>query len=369
MTQRNPRSSEEDAAVQDVLVGGGDMGALMRSMDWSQTPLGPVKDWPQSLRTAVSTCLHSRFPMMLFWGPELVKLYNDAYRPMLGSKHPQAMGRSGREVWAEIWDILEPMISQVRDEGRATLSENQRLFLERNGFPEECYFTFSYSPVRDERGRIGGVLDTAVETTSQVLDARRLRTLQEVAMRTPASLRTRGDTSARAMEALATNPADLPFALLYLLDADGTTARLEARMGLGADCLACPERVLLADTGAAWPLARVARTGQPERVEGLRERFGALPLREDVPAPDDALVLPLARPGESGQAGLLVLGLSPRLPADASYRSFLELVAGSLGSALASARAYEEAEQRAEALMEVDRAKTAFFSNVSHEFR
>ncbi|WP_244225063.1 ATP-binding protein [Corallococcus sicarius] len=365
-----PRSAEEDAAVRDVLVGGGDMGALMRSMDWSQTPLGPVKDWPQSLRTAVSTCLHSRFPMMMFWGPELVKLYNDAYRPMLGSKHPQAMGRSGREVWAEIWDILGPLVSQVREEGLATLSENQRLFLERNGFPEECYFTFSYSPIRDESGKIGGVLDTVVETTSQVLDARRLRTLQEVAMRTAAGLRTRRDTSARALEALATNPADLPFALLYLLDADGTGARLEARMGLEGDCVACPERVLLDDaTRDPWPLARVARTGRAERVEGLRERFGALPLREDVPAPDSALVLPLARTGESDPAGLLVLGQSPRLPADASYRSFLELVASSVGSALASARAYEEAEQRAEVLEEVDRAKTAFFSNVSHEFR
>ncbi|RKH02158.1 ATP-binding protein [Corallococcus carmarthensis] len=360
---------DADRAAQEVLAGGGEMGALMRSMDWSQTPLGPVSSWPQSLRTIASTVIHSGFPMMVFWGPRLVKLYNDAYRPMLGGKHPFAMGRPGREVWAEIWDDIGPWIEQVRTEGRAILAENQRLFLERNGFLEETYFTFSYSPVRDESGAVNGVLDTAVETTSQVLDARRLRTLHEVASRAGGSLRVQ-DACIQAMEALATNPEDLPFALLYRIDADGAQARLEARMGLEGNGAFCPGEVGL-DPGAAapWPLAQVIRSGQAERVHGLEARFGPLPLRGGVPQPGSALVLPVARSGESNPTGLLVLGLSPRLPADASYLSFLELVAGGLGAARSGARAYEDARRQAESLAELDRAKTAFFSNVSHEFR
>ncbi|RKG74877.1 ATP-binding protein [Corallococcus terminator] len=379
MTHRNRMPSpdstqplEPDAAgsaVEEVLAGGGEMGALMRSMDWSTTPLGPVAGWPQSLRTAVSTCINSAFPMMLFWGPELVKLYNDGYRPMLGSKHPQAMGCAGQEVWAEAWDFIGPLAEKVRTEARPHWAENQLLLMERHGFIEETYFTFSYSPIRDESGGVGGVLDTVIETTGQVLDARRIRMMQELSTRTTGSLQV-PDARARAMEALATNPADIPFALLYRFDADGTGAWLEGRMGLDADSPLAPERMLSrSEVPAPWPLAQVLHSGRAERVDGLRERFGALPSREGLPPPDSALVLPMVRPGETGPAGMLVLGLSPRLLLDASYRSFLELVASGLGSALASARAYEEARQRADALVEVDRAKTAFFSNVSHEFR
>ncbi|WP_375759515.1 ATP-binding protein [Corallococcus exercitus] len=358
-----------DPAAREVLAGGGEMGALMRSTDWSKTPLGPVSSWPQSLRTIASTVLHSGFPMMLFWGPEAVKLYNDAYQPLLGGKHPFAMGRPGREVWAEIWDEIGPWVERVRREARTLMAQNQRIFMERNGYLEETYFTFAYSPVRDESGAVSGVLDTVVETTSQVLDARRLRTLQEVATRAGGSLRVH-DACTQALEALATNPADLPFALLYRISEDGTRARLEGRMGLEGDCAFCPGEVGL-EPGAAspWPLGQVIRSGRAERVQGLEARFGPLPLRDGVPRPDSALVLPMARSGESSPMGLLVLGMSPRLPADASYLSFLELVSGGLGAAIAGARAYEDARRQAEALAELDRAKTAFFSNVSHEFR
>ncbi|HVY46437.1 MAG TPA: PAS domain-containing protein, partial [Minicystis sp.] len=143
--------------MHDFLSGGGEMGALMRAKDWSETALGPVDAWPQSLRTTVSTCLNSRFPILVWWGPDLVKLYNDAYAPMLGAKHPRALGQRGRECWPEIWHIIGPMLEGVLERGEATWSENQHLPLNRHGFDEECYFTFSYSPVRDESNRIGGV--------------------------------------------------------------------------------------------------------------------------------------------------------------------------------------------------------------------
>ena len=152
----------------------------MRSIDWARTPLGPIERWPQSLRTSVSICLSSRFPILVWWGPELVMLYNDAYCPILGAtKHPQAMGRGGREVWPETWPILGPMLEGVLTKGEATWSDDQLLLLDRNGFLEEGYFTFSYSPIRDESGRVGGVFCAVTETTWRVLGERRLQTLRE----------------------------------------------------------------------------------------------------------------------------------------------------------------------------------------------
>ena len=127
----------------DFLTGGGELGALVRELDWAKTPLGPISKWPQSLKTSVSTCLNSRFPMLIWWGPQLVKIYNDAYRPLIGSKHPWALGSPGREVWPEIWNVIGPMLNQVMERGEATVSEDLLLLLERDGYGEECYFSFS----------------------------------------------------------------------------------------------------------------------------------------------------------------------------------------------------------------------------------
>ncbi len=261
-----------------VLAGGGEMGALMRALDWSATPLGPVGDWPQSLRTSVSICLASRFPMLIWWGPELVMLYNDAYRPILGAtKHPAAMGQRGRECWPEIWDVIGPMLTGVLARGDATWSEDQLLLLNRNGYVEECYFTFSYSPIRDESGGIGGIFTAVTETTERVLGERRLRTLRALASAVEA--RTTEDACHRAMDALAENSADIPFALLYLLDTDGSVARLADSVHLAPDTPASPAVIRLddgqGDTG--WPFARVVATAEAARLDYIPRRFGALP--------------------------------------------------------------------------------------------
>jgi PAS fold len=155
----------------------------MRSLDWSETLLGPVSAWPQSLRTSVSTCLNSRFAILIWWGPDLVMLYNDAYRDIIAAKHPAALGRPGRECWPEIWHIIGPMLEGVLRRGDATWSNDFLLLLERNGYPEECYFTFSYSPIRDESGGIGGVFTPVAETTEHVIGGRRMRTLRDLASR------------------------------------------------------------------------------------------------------------------------------------------------------------------------------------------
>ncbi|RKG84991.1 ATP-binding protein [Corallococcus terminator] len=345
------------------------MGALMRTMDWSATALGPVSDWPLSLRTMVSTCLNSRFPLLVWWGADMVMLYNDAYRVILGDKHPRAMGQRGREHWAEIWHIIGPMLEGVLTRGEATWSEDQFLPIQRHGFTEETYFTFSYSPIRDESGGVSGIFTAVAETTAQVLDARRITLMQTMAARTTGA-QSVAEACARAMEALAEDRSDIPLAALYLLDAQGAAAHLTAHTPSQGDGPAWPREVLLSGAPEApWPFASVVSTGQPARVDGLRERLGALPSHEGRPTPTSALVVPVARPVDASPTALLVVGLAPLLERDPKYRAFLDLVASNLAASIVSARSYEEETRRAEALAELDRARTAFFSNVSHEFR
>jgi len=360
------------SVVADVLAGGGAMGALMRSLDWAATPLGPVESWPQSLRTSVSICLTSRFPMLIWWGAELVMLYNDAYRPMLGTtKHPMSMGQRGRDCWPEIWDVIGPMLVGVRATGEATWSDDQLLLLDRNGYVEECYFTFSYSPIRDESGGVGGVFTAVTETTSRVLGERRLRVLRELADRT-AGAKTAADACALAAAALGGNPAAIPFALLYLLDPDGRAAHLAGMTGLAAGASLISQHVDLIegeDAAEGWPLARVARTGQAALVDDVAAWFGPPPAHAGVAAPSSALVLPIAQAGQDGVAGFLVAGVNPLRALDDDYRGFYDLVAGQIATAVADARAYDEERKRAEALAALDHAKTTFFSNISHELR
>jgi signal transduction histidine kinase/DNA-binding NarL/FixJ family response regulator len=339
------------------LDGGGDMGAMMRAMDWSRTPLGAVTTWPQSLRTTVSTCLNSRFPILIWWGPQFVKLYNDAYREVLGAKHPHAMGAPGREVWPEIWHIIGPMLEGVVSNGRATWSEDQFLPLERYGFPEECYFTFSYSPIRDESGGVGGVFCAVTETTGRVIGERRLRLLQELAAESAAG--SADEACRRATAVLARDPSDVLFAAVYLFDASRTRLRRAAATGIPADSAALPPAfdMGLADADTApWPIASVLSSGTMAVVESPGISCGR------------AFVMPV-RGSDGAATGILLAGISAHLRVDEQYRGFAALLGREIGGAIAQSRAIEDEKRRAEALAEIDRAKTAFFSNVSHEFR
>src|SRR4051812_29019302 len=338
------------------LDGGGEMGALMRATDWSQTPLGPIDRWPQSLRTTVSTCLNSRFPILIWWGPQFVKLYNDAYRELLAAKHPHALGRAGREVWPEIWHIIGPMLESVVSDGRATWSEDQFLPLERRGYAEECYFTFSYSPIRDESGGIGGVFCAVTETTRRVIGERRLRLLPALA--TDPTADTVLDVCERAVAVLAHDPADVPFAVMYLLDEDGTTLRLAATTAPPFDAAVTPARI---DVGsgsdpAAWPIREALASGTMLLADPA-----------DRPALR-AFIVPVSA-AQGSAFGVLVAGCSLSLPIDEQYRGFAALIGRQIGGSLAHARVLADERRRAEALAELDRAKTLFFSNVSHEFR
>ena len=360
-----PSTSESSA---EVLVGGGEMGALIRATDWSKTAIGAVKSWPQSLRTAVSILLESRFPMYIAWGPDFVQLYNDGYRPILGStKHPAAMGRSTRETFAEIWHIIGPMFEGVM-QGRAVGLTDFLLPLDRHGFTEECYFIVSYSPIRDESTGVGGVLVTVTETTDRVLGERRLRTLRDLAARA-GSVKREEEAWREAAQALASNAFDVPFALLYRLGETDAQSALVATAGWDMDTAAASLQSATSPGSPPWPFAEVTATWRAQLVSDVRARFGELPGGAWPESPHSAWVLPVSRPGAERPYGFLVAGLSARRPLDDDYRGFLGLVADHIATAVSTARTHEEEQKRAEALAELDRAKTAFFSNVSHEFR
>src|SRR5437773_2321695 len=336
----------------------GETAAHMGTVDWSATPLGSVESWPPTLWSALSLCLGSPVPMMIWWGPELVTLYNDAYRPILGTrKHPRALGRPGRECWVDIWNVIEPMLEGALWRGEATFSDDLLLPLDRHGYREECYFTLSFSPIRDEAGRVHGVFTTAAETTQRVLGERRLRTLRDLALRA-AEARTTEQACESAVRTLAANPGDIPFALLYLLATDGKRAHLAGATGVSPDML--PLSVTLAETesrGTTWPLAQVARTGRGAQMNDLGARFDALPMRLWGDVPQSGLVLPVMRVGPGDVYGFLVLGISPHRALDDDYRAFLGLLAEHLALTIADARAAEEERRGTEALAALDRQR------------
>ncbi|MDQ2901425.1 MAG: ATP-binding protein, partial [Acidobacteriota bacterium] len=354
----------------DFRAGGGDAGELMRNIDWARTPLGPAQSWPHSLRTSVSTCLNSRFPILLWWGPEMVMLYNDAYSPLIGIKHPDAMGMVGKQCWPEIWHVIGPMLAGVLERGEATRADDLLLLLERHGYREECYFTFSYSPIRDESGGVGGVFTPVHETTERVVGERRLRTLRELGAQPGAG--SVGEACEKAAKILAANPSDLPFVCLYLFGEDRRSATLCGVAGISGGTPASLESISLA--GETTPkLFQAALSANTELIDldgaDSQEAFKLLPGGAWGVPPSELAVVPLAVPGQSSTTGFLVIGLNPRRRFDRDYRAFVELVARQAAISIAGVRALEEERKRADALAELDRAKTAFFANVSHELR
>src|SRR5712692_6461043 len=367
----SPQPQPPNPSLHDsnTISGGGEMGALIRAHDWSTSSLGAPESWPQSLKTALSICLGSKFPMFVWWGRALTVFYNDAYIPLAGPvKHPKYLGRPAREQWSEIWDVLGPLTEHVFTTGTATWSENLPLFMIRTGFVEETYFTFSYSPARDESGAVGGVFCACQETTARVLGERRLKVLRELGAEEVQSALEAGASATRVLKR---NPNDVPFALVYLTSPDGKSATLAGASGIEAGSQAAPETIdLTSPSEGDWPIAGVNKNRQPERVDGLRSLFSTqLPETPYEEMPDSAYVLPIELAGQETFAGFLILGISPRLAFNDSYQGFFGLVCKHITNQISNVRALEEEKKRSEALAESDRAKTKFFSNVSHEFR
>jgi len=305
------------------------MGELLRTTAWVDTPLGVPADWPAALRTAVGICLTSRFPMLLVWGPELLMIYNDGYREMLGTeKHPRALGAPASAVFPEVWDTIGPMFDRVMRGDGATWVEDQMLVLERNGYPEQCYFTYSYSPILTEEGEIAGVLDTVTETTTHVVANRRLACLGELAVEL---VDTTGiaDVCLGSVAVLDRHPEDITFADIYL-DAGESHVRFASTRWEG-----------VVTSVQSEALRRVAASGEAEVLEADPDS-GAADLGRRVH------LSPIGDHGEGMVTGVLALGINGQRELDEDHRSFLGLVTRSVSDGLASAsrRSAELGEQR-----------------------
>ena len=328
----------------DCFAGGGATGALMRSFDWAATTLGPVDGWPPSLCVNLNTCLNTAVPTVICWGPDLVTLYNDAYGALLGARHPAAIGQVGRECWKESWETMEPLLRGVLRAGEQAWSSDVMVALERRDFLEECYFTFAYSPVRDETGAVAGVVVAAHETTKDVLSARRFGTLRQLGDRLGAAGSAREVWTATA-DVLAANPHDVPFAALYA--ADGGNARLVSSCGLNGSSQAL-SALAIADATPFWPLD-AAQRGGAVRAAALAPGVAADLAAAGRAPSHEALVLRVNGAGGS-VAGFLVAGFSARLPVDDAYEGFLRLVATQVGAALSALPSSDGAREAKRAL-------------------
>jgi signal transduction histidine kinase/ActR/RegA family two-component response regulator len=353
----------------DFLAGGGRMGALMRSHDWSGSPLGDPATWPDMLKAAVATCLSSRFPMVIWWGPELVMLYNDAWQPILGdTKHPAGLGRPGADSWPETWPIVGAQFESALG-GVASWSEDLLLASDRHGFIEECYFTYSHSPLRDAAGRVVGVMSAVSETTARVLVERRLRVLRELSN---AALEAAGEAKSLQQVApallgllCAGNP-DVSFAVLYVTGPDERARRSAAA---AVDATLFPPAVAPLDADA-WGIAEALRSRAAVEIEAAPQVSALLPGGAWPEPTRQVVALPLSGSRlERELCGVLLVGANSRLRLDASYRDFLGLVAAQLGGAI-TALQLREAERAARADAErAGRVKDEFLATLSHELR
>jgi len=369
MDDNRPHASLASAAGDDVasapagmafLERGGEMGRRMRAYDWAATPLGPPQAWPPSLRTVVRILLDSRYAMWMLWGPDLTFFCNDAYLPTVGIRRDWVLGARSDKVWAEVWPDVGPRIAHVLATGEATWDHELMLLLERSGYPEETYHTFSYSPVYDDGGSISGMLCVVTEDTERRISERRIALLGAIGAEL-ASTKSETDVFAGAARQLVGVP-DLPSALVFMRRAGSVQCVLrtgfDGRQGFGREGI----------DDAPWPVADVLASGVEQTIE-LDPRFGDLPRGPWPEPPRTALLLPIQQQGHAQPAGVFVACLNRYRPLDDAYRRFLGVLAAQIASAVDNARSYAGERRRAEALAEIDRAKTAFFSNVSHEFR
>ena len=375
-----PRKLEDEVPAPEIgpalLRGPGEVRALMRACHWQNTPLGPPHDWPASLRAVVRVMLTSRFAMWMAWGPDLTFLCNDAYLPTVGLKRDWVIGSRSDKVWAEIWPDIGPRIQHVLATGEATWDEALLLYLERRGFPEETYHTFSYSPLADDAGATTGMFCVVAEVTERVISERQLSVLRDLGS-TLAAASTRAEVMAGVKTCLASAARDVPFAAVYLagpgqkphlaalhdpaqhITAAAPVLELEEHtFPLAHPPLSAPSlidlNIDLNDAQTSW----LIMTQHPHAAPNTVPR-----------APEKALVAPIAGAEGGEPIGYLVAALNPHRVFDAAYQGFIELLTAQVAAAIARADEYERERERAEALIEIDRAKTAFFSNVSHEFR
>ena len=342
------------------------MGRLIRDYDWSFTSLGAVEAWPQSLRSAISICLNSNFPIAIYWGKDLTLLYNDAWSPIPGNKHPWALGKPAKEVWPEIWDAIGPQFKKAF-QGEPGGSKNALLPMQRHGYTEECYFDFTFTPIYGEGGKVEGVFNAVIETTKNILNERQLQTLTDLGKALIDS-GTAQEVIEATIETLQNNPYDFPFTLFRRLE--GSKAVLVHSSPLNEAAEIVPREVdLNTDSEIALVIQKAIATGRPQVMEDVRKKLGNLPKGAWDVSPDKVIVMPIMQAGMKEPFGIFVVGLNPLRIPDENYTSFFSLVADQMATSFSQVNMLEEERKRAAALAEIDKTKTAFFTNISHEFR
>ena len=346
------------------------MRSVYERLDWSATALGPRDSWPGLLQLLVDLCLDSEFPVQINWGPDLLVLYNDAYIPLLGvDKHPWALGRPASEVASHLWPASEQQLHEVMQTGRPYHSEDQRLIIDRHGYPEEAYFTFSLSAIRDTGRGIVGLFNAITETTQHILYERRLQVLRRLGAVSITADDSLASTCGAAVEVIGKTRESVPFVAVFLQDHPAQGPRRVAGYGFDETAAASCELVEPAPTNG--PVLEVMEHGGTALVSGLRERhpgiFAPGPL--GPLSPDQAFVLPVVLLGTRKPMGVLVIGVNPYWRPDDAYTAFAAMASRQLGVMITDAVSYQNERKRQQALAELDRARTEFFQNVSHELR
>ncbi|HEX5024850.1 MAG TPA: PAS domain S-box protein, partial [Agriterribacter sp.] len=316
---------------------GGEMGKRIRSFDWCKTPLGAIENWPGNLGNLVNLCLHSRFPMFIFWGETHITIYNDAYSKIMGLKHPGALGEPAKTVWPEIWSKIGSILETIMQTGKAAVCNNNLLLLNRNGFIEETYFTFSYSPVEGENGKTEGIFCIATETTEAVTGERQLQTLTRL-NKNILNVTSDHDVYQKSMEAIRENPEDFPFAILYALSRDGKKL-LIADQTTNTLAKFFPNEIDLSENkGEYHELVDAALKNVPVICTEMKEPFGQLPRTNGEQTPVTGLVLPVAHSQQKIPYAILKVGINPHRIFDNKYQLFFELVANQIANGINKSR-------------------------------
>lgn len=351
----------------NFLSGGGEMGERIRHFDWTTTPLGDPETWEHGLKTCVRIILTSAQPMFVWWGPSLISIYNDSYAQFLGIKHPSALGAKAEDIWKEIWELLVPKIKSVeRNEG--TYDESMLFIMERKGYQEEVYVNFCYCPAPGDDGTVKGVFCVCSDNTERIINERALQTLRDLG----AVVYDEGATEVNygiVTEALGRNNKDFPFAYIYKIDEESKRAVVTASTGTNNK-----QYVLPAEIDLENPTVVTSEFCQAYRSNKV-VATGVKNVQEDLPqgawnkTASQFVFIPICATGSNAPYAILFAALSPYRQFDRTYHQFCELIGERISLEINKMLAWKEERKRAEALEQIDKAKTVFFSNISHEFR
>ncbi|MES2647658.1 MAG: ATP-binding protein [Bacteroidota bacterium] len=351
----------------EFLSGGGEMGQRIREFDWSKTSMGPVTSWPQNLRTCIRIMLASRQPIWIGWGKELIKFYNDPYKSIVGGKHPLALGMPASIVWEDIWQDIGPMLKQVMEKDEGTYVESQLLIMERNGYPEETYYTFSYTPIPGDQGETAGMICANTDDTERIISERQLKTLTQLG-KVLTDATSVNEIIEKSIHTIQQNQQDFPFSLFYSVAKNQVI--LSHRSKLGEAEARVPHIIELDDENEIGKLFKQAAEQKTIQVlDDLQTKFGEMPTGAWKVSPGKAIILPILQTSSIEPYGFIMVGLNPFRLLDEKYRSFFSLVSDQISKSFVNIHLLEEERKTVEALAQIDRAKTIFFSNLSHEFR